>query len=140
MEKYFNTFSPQKLFDLRYLFDPNPSWQQGKLLLALAVFCGTMVVAAILLAIFGNRLNFNGKNQALKLLADCGIIGLGLVFSRWQSLSYLSSRFLIVVLLLVIVFWTLKIIYFCRVRQPKIKQKTDSHYHQYVKYLPKKRS
>lgn len=123
-----------KLTDPAYLFEPRPEWR-SEFLWLLVIFFASAILLALILIIIKIPTSVIIRQQYLNLLLTCGLIGLWLVFSRWQSLPYLASRFLLVVLLIIMIGWLGKIIIYIKVTLPKTQMR-QTRENQREKYLP----
>ena len=127
----------RKLVDATWIFEKTPSVQG--IYLYLAIVFGLCVVAAIVIGLLYKRQNKVYRkvySMVYSLLLTVGLIGLFLVLMRYQSISYLGSRFLIYVLFLVVLMWVNQILVYRYVDLPKeIKKKQERE--RFEKYLPK---
>lgn len=100
----------EKLIDPAWLFEKTPSFP-FKFLLPLLIFFGLMFLAGILVPLWISKKNKKTppyQKLASKLqtpLIIFALIGFLILFFRWQAIPYLSTRILIIILLLSIIFW-----------------------------------
>lgn len=127
----------RKLVDVTWIFEKTPS-SQG-MYLYLAIVFGLCVIAAIVIGLLHAKQNKTFKkvySMVYNLLLTVGLIGLFLVLMRYQSISYMGSRFLIYVLFLVVLMWVNQILVYRYLELPKeIKKKQERE--RFEKYLPK---
>ena len=124
-----------------YLFNPNPS-SNFKFLLPLLIFFALMLVVAIIFPIWFRkrkkksppRINMVGKIQTP--LLTFSLIGVLLLFFRWQALPYLSTRILLLTLLISFLVWLFLFLIYLKVGF----QKEIKNWHmerEKLKYFPK---
>ncbi|MBM2820285.1 MAG: hypothetical protein HW405_45 [Candidatus Berkelbacteria bacterium] len=128
-----------KLLNTKYIFEISPEPISDYLYLS--ILFGLLIVIAFIFWFIYKR-----KRKQLDLFKAVqksvfnpffytGIIGLILIFFRWQGMPYLGSRFFLLVLLLLFLFWGTNIIYFRFVTFPKrIKEYQEKK--NFNKYLP----
>ncbi len=125
------------------LFDSTPG-SEFKFYIHLLVIFGVMIFLAVVIWIFVTRLRKHNPVQ-IKLgrkvyycLFVCGSIGFVLLFFRYQNISFLSSRFLLLVLFLVFVIWLGFILfYFIKKYQDELAE--FQNFVRKIKYMPKSR-
>lgn len=126
-------FSKEKIFEIT----PAPTGNY----LYTAILFGLVIIAAILLHILFKKQSKNSQKvwgRLIPLLWFTGITELFLIFFRWQSIPYLGSRFLMLMMFSVAVLWLAQILWFKFVELPQelsIKKKKQ----EFEKYLPRKR-
>ena len=127
-------FAPSRLFEVT----PAPI---GKYLY-LAIFFGVCVVVAIILKIMVKKFSPEYRRLIKKLIPALWIpggVGLILIFMRWQSMPYFGSRFILIVLIVLMLIWFEQIIWYQLIEVPriiKLKQEKEKLY----KYLPRKKA
>lgn len=130
----------RKLVDATWIFEKTPS-SQG-MYLYLAIVFGLCVIAAIAIGLLHSKQNKTFRkvySMVYNMLMTVGLIGLFLVLMRYQSISYMGSRFLIYVLVLVVLMWVNQILVYRYLELPKeIKKKQERE--RFEKYLPKAKS
>jgi len=130
----------KKLFSLDYIFEKNPPAISNYLYLSF-IF-GFFIILGIFFWVWNarekNQLFFWKKYKAklFNLFIYTGLVGLILVFSRWQEIPYLGSRLFLIIDLLVFIVWGLIILYFRMLILPKeiINYRKIKDFE---KYLPK---
>lgn len=137
----FQNLDLKKFLNTGYIFEKTPPSVSSYLYLAI-VF-GVFVALGILCWLwYHQKAEYPFiKELRLKLFNlffYSGLIGLVLVFSRWQGIPYAGSRFFMLIVLLVFVIWGLSIGYFRLVIIPR-EIKEFKKVKQFESYLPKKR-
>lgn len=131
----------KNLVSIDRIFEIKPS-AQGEYIY-MAIFFGLCLIISFILSIIAKRNQNESKkvqNRVVYLLLVTGIVGLILIFLRWQSIPYLGSRFMIYLLGVMIVTWIIKIILY-RVRvlpRERIKKQEKENFEKYLP-RPKKR-
>lgn len=124
----------QKLFEKDYLFQASPTPT------GLYLYIGIIFIIFIAIAIY---LAFNKKkdiytklrHKFIYILSSIGVIGLALLFFRYEGIAYLGSRIILITLLGVFIFWLLTIVYYRYIILPKeIRRKIAKD--NFEKYLP----
>ena len=135
----FSNIAPQKLLDPVYIFEKTPPTDFPFQYLVF-IFGFLIILAVIFWFIYGRpkkRIPIYAKLQSkvFNLFCYTGLIGLVLIFFRWQQIAYLGSRFFMLLLLLIFIIWGIYIIYFRLKIVPKeIKKYQEKK--QFEKYLP----
>ena len=130
-----NQFDLQKLFHFDYLLEANPS--SDGLYPYLAIVFGLFLLVSFILvlkakkSLLYKKLNLKSAN----LFFWIGLLGLGLLFCRWQGIPYLGSRIVIVSLAGVFIIWGLIIL---RYKIFIVPREVKEYYKQkmFEKYLP----
>jgi hypothetical protein len=127
-----------KLFSISYIFESTPN-SEG-LYHYLAIFFGLEIVGALAIAIFGRRKSPTKKVKSgfFSLLLTTGIIGLSLIFFRWQAIPYLGSRLMLVILFLILICWAAFIFWYWLIILPEELAEVREQ-QRFQKYLPKKK-
>lgn len=127
----------KKLVDMTWIFEKTPSVQG--MYLYLAIVFGLCVIAAIIIGLLyakQNKVFRKVYSMVYNLLLTVGLIGLFLVLMRYQSISYLGSRFLLYVLALVVIMWVNQVLVYRYLELPKeIQRKLERE--KFERYLPK---
>jgi ABC-type transport system involved in multi-copper enzyme maturation permease subunit len=127
----------RKLVDATWIFEKTPS--SHGMYLYLAIVFGFCVIAAIVIGLMYAKQNKTFRkvySMVYNMLLTVGLIGLFLVLMRYQSISYMGSRFLLYVLFLVVLMWVNQILVYRYLELPKeIKKKQERE--KFEKYLPK---
>jgi len=131
-------------FSGKYLFSATPPLD-NELTITLAIIFGVIIfLGIIIIAILAKKARRIPPYQDLKdrvanTFINFGIIGLMLVFFRWQEIPYLSAPILVLILIIVFLIYLSYTIMFWRRTTVKeiIKFKKEKAYR---KYLPKKQS
>lgn len=127
--------SPSKLIDKSYILDikptPNGYYQY------LGIIFGLLLAAAIYLSLRKSGNSFQKlRRKFVNLFLTIGLIGLTLIFFRFEGIAYLGSRLMIVILMLVFVLWLGVICWYRYYILPKeLKEKLEKE--KFEKYLPK---
>ena len=116
-------FDIKKLFQLDYIFEKTPDAAGAyKYLVFLFVFLILLsVVAWIGYGRLSRKIPLWRKMQTrvFNFFFYTGIIGLILLFFRYEQIAYLGSRFFLILLLLVFIIWGIYILYFRIIRFSK---------------------
>jgi len=126
-----------KIINIGYIFETTPS-PEG-LYRYLAILFGLMIIGAIVIVILNRRKSLTRKVKSgfFSLLLTVGIIGLSLIFFRFEEIPYLGSRLMLILLFFIIICWAAFIIWYWLVILPKeiamIREKEK-----FQKYLPRK--
>ncbi len=136
-------FDINKLFSLDYIFEKTPdATGTYKYLVFLFGFLILLSIAAwIGYGRLKKKLPLWGKMQAkvFNLFFYLGITGLILIFFRWQSITYLGSRFFMILLALVFAIWGLYILYFRLKVLPKEIANLETR-KKFEMYLPRRQA
>ena len=138
MNTILDQFDPRKLINPNWLFETAPDIQG--LYLYLGLIYGLFLIAAVALGVYSRRHRDSRHkfwSQIIYLLLLVGVIGLVLIFFRWQEITYLGSRILVVFLWLAGLIWLVFILFYRFVTLPK-KIKVQEEKNRFEKYLPKK--
>ena len=135
-----NNFDPKKLFDPAYLFEKTPPADSSYRFL---VFLFGFLVIIAIVSWFWYRRKFikfpiyrEIRSKLFNILFYPGVIGLFLIFCRWQAIPYLGSRFFLALLIIVFNIWLIYLLYFRLIIFPKeIKKQLKQE--NFKKYLPK---
>ena len=131
-----------KFFNLSYLFDLRPSIYAGTVYFLLAVF-GVLIVLSLLIKIVEQK---KKPQQFLKKLFQkyfsffltMGLVGLVLLWFRYENAAVLSARFWLLVWALAFVIWLVKIFQYQLKIVPPAREKLEQK-KIFQKYLPKKK-
>jgi heme A synthase len=133
----FTNIDINKLFSVSYIFQnaPNP---EG-LYRYLAIFFGLEIVGALIIAAFGRQKSPTRKVKSsfFSLLLTTGIIGLSLIFFRFEEIPYLGSRLMLIILFLVLICWVAFIFWHWLIILPE-EQREIREQQRFQKYLPHK--
>lgn len=131
---------PKKFLDPSYVFEITPTLDNNIWYLA-GIFGFFVILALIFWFWYGRKsksfpLLVKMQGRMFNIFFYCGIIGLILVFFRWQQIPYLASRFFILLLILIFLVWLGLILYW---RFYKLSQEITKYCQkeQFEKYLPK---
>ena len=131
----------KKFLDIRYIFEKTPPPNSGYLYLTV-LFGAFILLALAAWVVYGRRqktvpvyLKMQGK--VFNLFFYLGLVGLFLIFSRWQGIPYLGSRFFMLIELVIFIIWGISIIYFRFLILPKEIKEFEQR-KQFEKYLPRK--
>lgn len=133
--------------DLTKIFDPSQVFQAtpdpvGLYLYGLVVY-GLALIGAVIL---GNILRRNPRSiykklwrQFIYLMLFAGLTGPILVFFRWQSIPYIGSRLMVLVLWIIAIAWLIQImIYWFRVLPQEIKKIKEKE--NFERFLPSRKN
>lgn len=135
-------FDFSKVFKYDYIFEYIPSWNPRISVINFYIFGGIIFLGIIFVilerTLFKKR--YFWQKLSLKLTPLCytiGTIGVILIFFRYQAIPFLSSRFLVYILILVTIIWIALITkYFIRNYPSEIKDYNIKN--RIKRYLPKK--
>ncbi|MEI6288589.1 MAG: hypothetical protein WCP18_03365 [bacterium] len=135
-------FNLIKFFTPSYFFDMQPSIEPKTAYFLLGVF-GIMAIAGIGIMIAKKVKKYEAHFAfLLQKYATClltmGLIGLIMVWLRFEQAFFLSSRFMLVIWLLAFAWWLAMIIKYQYKALPKIKEQIAKH-QEFRKYLPKRK-
>lgn len=140
MKNLFFQIEITKLFQNDYLFQITPP--SDGLYRYLTIFFSLLILAAIVLTSYYKKSKFkahrNVKSKLFSNFLTTGIIGLFLIFCRFEQLPYLGSRFLMLILFLVFIIWVLLILQYWILVAPK-EIKKERKKENFTKYLPRKK-
>lgn len=124
----------KEFFSKGYLFDPVPT-SQSKMYVVLLVVFSLMIIAAILISFQKEEIKKIAKKFSAAFYT-IGILGLVYLFSRYEGLPGLASRFFLLLILTLFVLWmTALLIWLSRVLPQHFESKKRDE--KYYKYLPK---
>ena len=139
----FQIIDPKKFFNTGYIFEKTPAPDTDYLYL---IFLFGFLIIAAFAAWFGygrlkKKLPIFEKMQTrvFNLFFYTGITGLLLIFFRWQEITYLGSRFFMLILLVVFIIWGSWVIYFSLKILPKARKEFEAR-QKFEKYLPRPRN
>lgn len=122
------------IFSNNYLFDPNPT-ATSKLYIPLLLVFGLMIILSIVISL--------QKPEVKKIVGgfftpfiSTGVLGLIYLFARYESLPYLSSRFFLVLVVVMFVVWEI-ILLIKTIRFAPTYLNSRKTEDRYEKYLPK---
>lgn len=133
---FLNQINLSKLFQTDYLFEIAP--QPIGLYLYLAIIFGVLVAVAIVLIFLTKSQEKLQKifwQKVINWLLVTGLLGLALLFFRYEAMAYLGSRIVFLMFVLVAIIWAITIIWYKAIVLPKklaIIQKKKN----FEKYLP----
>lgn len=126
----------QHFFSKQYLFDPTPT-AESRLYLLLMILFGAMILFSIFLS-FQNREVKKITKRYFYAFLTCGILGYVYLFSRYETLPWLGSRFFLSLVGLTALVWiTWNSVWLIRFwpKYTKVKKTEEK----FEKYLPKPR-
>ncbi|MBI4175402.1 hypothetical protein HY523_02165 [Candidatus Berkelbacteria bacterium] len=130
-----------KLLNSRYLFARRPE-PNSELLFTFAILFGLILISSGLLWLyFSRRERYEPFLMRLRIRLvrwsfTTGFVGLLLIFFRWQGIPYLSSRFFLLLWLVISTVWFLTLITYLLKKFPRERTITQSHQLR-EKYLPR---
>jgi hypothetical protein len=131
------------LLSARFWFTPQP----GPLLSVVARFLLIIFAVCLILATGffiwsyfkrGDHITFKLLKKFQNFFTTLGIVGFAILFFFWQQIPYLSSRFWLIVWLLILLIWAGYIGRFAFFEAPKKRTELQEKA-KFEKYLPKKR-
>lgn len=132
-----------KLFSLSYLFDryPNTGFSWPVMIILLIIFIGALILAFYAghkrKLSSGNFKKLWGKIQVWSWTA--GLTGLLFVYLREVRALYLSSRFWLLLFLIIMIIWALLIAKYWKKEIPA-KEERQKQSEEFNKWLPKKKN
>lgn len=139
MSNFFSQIKIEKLFQVKYIFESTPS-ANGLYVYLLIVFA-IFILLAVVLTIFYKKPRYliykRLKNYLFNFFLTCGLIGLGLMFFRFQQIPYFGSRLMFLLLFLTFIIWGGWILYFRLFIVLKVIKK-EQEKENFSKYLPNK--
>lgn len=78
------------------------------------------------------------RSRLTQYLLVSGLVGLVLIFFRWEQISYLGSRIWLLIWLLIVTVWGAKVVYYLLKKFPEERRLFEMK-RQYERYLPKSR-
>lgn len=135
-------FSPFKFFQPAYLFELRP-YTYPQTIKAMLIFFGLMIVVGVGLKIYKETKKLEKfQNKLLEryfsLLTTMGIIGVLIVWLRFERVNLLAGRFWLLVWALLLLIWLYPILKHQFVIAP-VAQKKATEKKLFQKYLPKKK-
>lgn len=137
-----NQIAPQKFLNPDYIFEKTPPADSSYIYLAI-LFGLMTVLAGVSWFIYGRKkkrlpLYRHLQTKVFNLFFYTGLSGLVLVFFRWQQITYLGSRFFMLVLVIVTISWAILILMYRLRTFPKLIKEYEQK-QKFDKYLPSKR-
>jgi len=134
---FFDQIDFKKILDLNWIFEKTPD-AQG-LYVYLSVLFSLFLVAALILWRRATKTRGTVREklygQFFKLFMTTGLIGLALIFLRFEGIAYLGSRLIMFILLGISLIWALMITYYGFFILPK-EVKELAKKEEFEKYLP----
>ncbi|TSC94600.1 MAG: hypothetical protein Athens101428_230 [Candidatus Berkelbacteria bacterium Athens1014_28] len=127
---------PKNFFTTEYLFSTLPPTNLRMFWLILAIFA-TFILLAILLSLF-SKIHKPLKARFFNFFLTIGTCGLIASFFRYQSFSYVGSRFAMLLVIVFAALWYAKIVFYSIFQMPK-ELKVVNNEKKYKKYLPKRK-
>ncbi len=123
-----------KLFQKEYLLEINPD--ANGLYKYLTIVFGLMIILSVVLFLKKPAEVYKKLyGKVISLFLIVGLIGIALIFFRFEAMPYLGSRLMFLVLIFVFLIWLGLIVYYRLIILPKeIKQKKVKE--NFEKYLP----
>jgi len=129
-----------KLLNFDYIFKVTPPASGWYLyLLVIFILLILLALASIWVIKRQDKVYRKLQKQIFNSFLSCGIIGLFLVFCRFEQIPYLSSRLMLWLLTLVFIFLSGSILFYIRVILPEEKQELLKK-QKFNKYLPRRRT
>lgn len=129
--------SLKEFFSSEYLFK-TPTYH-SKLYIPLIVIFALMIIFAILFKLLAKKSKASfAADILLKPFITGALLGYLYLFARYESLPWLSTRFFLLLILVVTLAWAFSLLIIAALAFPKVvKERTAEE--RYRKYLPKKR-
>ncbi|MCX6812022.1 MAG: hypothetical protein NTW79_00140 [Candidatus Berkelbacteria bacterium] len=127
---------PQNFLTTEYLFSAVRPADPKRFLIELGIFAIIIIIAIILG--FNKKIHRGLKNRLYNFLLTIGILGVIILWFRWESINYLGNRFVEILLLLTIVIWYFAITAYAVFKMPREVRLRKSE-DRYRYYLPKKK-
>lgn len=136
-------FDFSRIFKYDYIFEYVPSWNSKISIYNFYIFGGIIILGIIFYILRKTlfRKRYFWQKLALKLIPLCytiGITGVVLVFFRFQAIPFLSSRFLIYVLVFATIIWLVVITWYF-IRKYSKESKNFNIEKRIKRYLPTKK-
>ncbi len=121
-----------------YIFEATPATEG--LYLYLAILFGIFILFAIAVVVIYRKPKYpvyrHIRSQLFNLFLTTGIIGLIIIFCRFQQIAYLGSRLMFLLLILMFIIWGGWICIYRFIKVPKLIKK-EQEKGKFEKYLPK---
>jgi len=124
-----------EFFSTEYLFNSVPDSSSGFTIYFLIFFATLILLAFVTKYLLKSEKKIRDK-QFVSFIT-CGTLGLVYVFSRYESLPWLASRFFLALILLTLIIW-LGLITVFTVKHISKKKEQEIVDEKFTKYLPKK--
>ena len=127
---------PENFFTTEYLFSTTAPSNMSQFFLIFGIFVLLTAIGTIL--IYNRKIHKPLKARLTNFFLTIGIVGLLISFFRYESIPYIGSRFMILVLITAAILWYLVITIYSVSKMPKeirIKKSED----RYIQYLPRKK-
>ena len=130
-----------KLFQPNYIFEATPA-AEG-LYLYLTILFGIFILIALAVVVIYRHPKYPIyqylRSQLFNIFLLTGIIGLSIIFFRYQQIAYLGSRLMLLLLILMFFIWSGWLCLFCFIKLPKII-KEEQEKGKFEKYLPRRQA
>jgi len=103
-------------------------------LLVLAIFVLFIIIATLLA--YNKKIHPPLRAKFFNFLLTIGIIGVFVSLFRWESIPYIGSRFVMLLLLIIAIIWYCLIAIYSISKMPK-EVRLRKNQERYVQYLPK---
>lgn len=133
----------RNFFQAKNLFNPAPIYSPASLQTMLVIFCCCAVVGLIGYFIwrFSKNRGFLSKillRKFQKFFLAMGLVGLGYTGLCYARAAYLSSRFVLLLIIIGALVWLGYLLYFSFYQAPYLKQQEEKR-QRIEKYLPKRK-
>ena len=130
-------------FTISYLFESRPEPDSLLLLILASVFCVSLIGSGIVWLALARKAATLPPFEPIRarltnLLFMTGLVGLFLVFFRWQGIAFLGSRIWLLLWLVVILVWFVRLVIYLLKKFPDERRLFVSK-RQYERYLPRSR-
>jgi len=125
---------PQNFFTTDYLFSTQAPTNKVMFLLVLAIFVLFIIIATLLA--YNKKIHPPLRAKFFNFLLTIGIIGVFVSLFRWESIPYIGSRFVMLLLLIIAIIWYCLIAIYSISKMPK-EVRLRKNQERYVQYLPK---
>lgn len=129
----------QYFFNPAHLFSAVPPAMSPRAVLILLVVFGGFIAVAIASQVMAKKMKDGIKIKAYRQVSNLGytigIIGLAYVFFAWQSVAFLSSRIILIVLAVIAITWAAFILRFLKKKAPQMRKEIEQK-RAFERYMP----
>lgn len=125
---------PENFFTTEYLFSTQAPTNKTSFLVLLGLYVLFIIVATLLA--YNRKIHPPLRAKFFNFFLTIGIIGVFISLFRWESISYIGSRFVMLLLLIVAIIWYCLIAIYSITKMPR-EIKLRKNQDRYAQYLPK---
>lgn len=125
---------PKIFFTTEYLFSTQVPTNNTMFLVLLGVFVLFIIIATLLA--YNKRIHPPLRANFFNFFLTIGIIGVFVSLFRWESIPYIGSRFVMLLLIISAIIWYCLIAVYSVTKMPK-EIKLRKNQQRYAEYLPK---